>query len=1115
MQCSSDGTVDVLSITALEAFTFDDCTYVVVGSGTGLTLVETSNRTSENLRAPVHKFQVFDSQAIHGISAVCFPGEHERPIYVDLLVYGGHALAWIRFRITPGSNAGDCAKCDVEGFANTDLSQWILTGKTMLIDSPHVSLGTILTSHNVLLRSFVDHLAEPGKQKLSHVTISDQLPAFLYSADFFMVTENSYIIASGTAFGEILTWTCELDTRSQTWHTRPWKEFRGHLGSIFGLSISASFLLRGQPHRFLVSSSDDRTIRLWDLSEVERELDDNATSVSNERKSGSNFLACTIDLTTVYAHDSRIWNVDIEVQEHIDPKCCLVTSVGEDGQVIRWQVNIEDVPKQQRKLIMKSMQNDRYHVGKNIWAYCRLDNNVYSGGADGQIIRRRRTNHANNDGRFSQTFEVIARTISNDCTGSKASALKSYRLVRNSQDQFLTSTEKGELLRCTCRADHQEWQSLVQDRLKIPIVLASKATGKYAFFVQPSSTLLTATDLETMQLLSVCDLPRGSISRLDLLSAAGNATNVCLATTYHGNRDTVLTWISIIENGLVVKHSSLKVSNTFMLTSVHYDAQTGLIVCGSRAGAIAIYTNVTQEVESTVATACIRHVHSSDTVTSIEFLKQTLSEDGSKTAFYLTTGKDGFFCVISVLHSTSDMSNPIVRVVHRSESFLGRHLEGAYLISQPDNSYDMILYGFHADSFVVWNETKQMHMMEVACGGAHREWDFNIRTTPNERSEGTLVWTKGKTVNLCTSNLDDHSVIRSGGHGREIKALAVHQTSEHSWLIATGSEDTNIRLFEHDQTGLKSVSVLTKHKAGLQDLKFSEDGQHLMSAAGMEELLAWRLQPVPVIKLGVLCTASLMIADSTADARLMSLDMVTINDNIAAFSYHILAAFSNGKVKRIAYSETEDSASFTVLAQIDMGSICLTQSQFLRSLATTEDYFPKNAIIGGTNGFITILSISSTSTLEVTSTHRIHQNSITTLSIHPLTQSTNKTLIVTGGDDNALALTLSTIEGYKTTIVPNAHAAALTALAVHEVSTSSGQVFAIATAGNDQRVNVWTARVADQKVSVDFIDSSYTNVADISQIAILDILDTEEICQLKVLVVGVGMETVKVKVPSP
>lgn len=1113
MLYSNDRLAEVLPITALEAVRQSDRSFVLVGSGTNIQVFEDSDSTLEEPQVIYHS-RIFDSQAIHGISSSGIR-THEGFIILDAVIHGGHALALVQLKITLGSNFGSLSDCELVRFSRTELSQWILVSKIGLREISREPFATVLTSHNVLLQSSVD-------QQLPHlntVTISDKVSAFLYSADVFVTDDHNYIIASGTAFGEILTWICFYDKVSETWLTRPCKEFRGHLGSIFGLSISESFAKHGQIRRLLASSSDDRTIRLWDISEVDQTSGSSTTDASNVVNSGTSntFLTSTNELAVAWAHDSRVWKVDIAVQTPAIASYCSIISIGEDGQVIHWEVDISEGLDQEKRLELKHVQRDRYHVGKNIWGYCKRDNDIFSGGADGQIIQRYRKDNSESADQYSQSFRDVVSAIQGDILLHKSPTFKSYRLTTNHRSQILATTDRGALLQGTLQDGSLGWWNLTQDAHEKPIILASRVAGRYAFYIQQSPMYLTAANLDNHKIYQICELPRASIARLDLLSSGVDATSFCLATTYHGDTDLVLTWFKIDEKVSEVSNSYLKVPETFVITSIHYDSRARFVICGSRAGAIALYTDVHSQNQHSEHAMCVRHVHGSDTVTSIQHLEHIAHEDGSMSAFYLTTGRDGHICVMAIVQPRSDTTTPAIRVVHRTEAFLGRHLEGAYLLPRPNHANDLILYGFHADNFVAWNETKQMYLMELPCGGAHREWNFSIRSTPNVPLEGNFVWTKGKTVNFCTRNLEEHSIIKSGGHGREIKALAVHQRPDRSWLIATGSEDTNIRLFDYDSSKLRNISVLTKHKAGLQDLVFSNDGSHLMSAAGMEELLAWRLQPVLVLNLGVVCVASLLSPDATADARLMALDMFTATDKNAMFSYCILAAFSNGKVKQIAYTETEDNASFTVLVQLDMGSICLTQSQFLRSPFIGEhELHPSHALIASTNGHISKLKMDPH--LNHLSMHKIHQNNITSLSTHMLSHST---LIVTGGDDNALAFTLAQSNGipeYRSTIIPNAHAAALTALAVHELSALRDEIksFAVVTAGNDQRLSVWTVRVKEQsdspKVSVDFVDTRHTNIADISEIAVLGVEYSGEICCMQVLVVGIGMEVLKVDV---
>jgi WD40 repeat protein len=151
-------------------------------------------------------------------------------------------------------------------------------------------------------------------------------------------------------------------------------------------------------------------------------------------------------------------------------------------------------------------------------------------------------------------------------------------------------------------------------------------------------------------------------------------------------------------------------------------------------------------------------------------------------------------------------------------------------------------------------------------------------------------------------------------------------------------------------------------------------------------------------------------------------------------------------------------------------------------------------------------------------TQSLHQSSIKSLSSCSLND--NKSLVVTGGDDNGIGLALVTCNGLgevqcNSLIIPRAHAAAVTATAILTCrrSRTSPSCFRvqIATASNDQRIKLWAINIELGKNGVEGMEvkrtaSKYTAVADVSSMALYPHGNESEPASVKILICGVGME---------
>lgn len=165
--------------------------------------------------------------------------------------------------------------------------------------------------------------------------------------------------------------------------------------------------------------------------------------------------------------------------------------------------------------------------------------------------------------------------------------------------------------------------------------------------------------------------------------------------------------------------------------------------------------------------------------------------------------------------------------------------------------------------------------------------------------------------------------------------------------------------------------------------------------------------------------------------------------------------------------------------------------------------------------------------------YQIHLNSIKSIEYVEISDSTK--LIIAGGDDNSLSISLLKLQtsdlakdGEVTTVsIPDAHAAAVTTIkAFHRQTqalqpTNSKSSFLVATSGNDHRIKIWSVTIDLEKKGAHAIDvveklNRYSPVADISSMDITCIPDTNgrssPETHLKLLVCGVGMEMLDIQI---
>jgi WD repeat-containing protein 6 len=591
------------------------------------------------------------------------------------------------------------------------------------------------------------------------------------------------------------------------------------------------------------------------------------------------------------------------------------------------------------------------------------------------------------------------------------------------------------------------------------------------------------------------------------------------------------------------KDYSLDLPETFTPKSARVLNYTGALVLGSRQSTIAIYKPLNDMENSYLPPQCYRHVHGDDTVTSISCIRTT--EYPEDRDFFLTTGRNGTYAVHSVhflgSHPEYLPRNEITLVFETldcSTTLFSSGIEGSYCaqrfgptfkpskefppLGEPgldfwfrhfegmgrSNSGDLILYGFNAKKFVVWNESHQSLVFSTDCGNEHRPWAYNTYTPAvpagklNFPHHGPFAWTQAGSFNIVSIGQPDHFTIQQGGHGREIKALAIsplpYQSLCHGirngTLIATGAEDTAIRFFiigaskeAHAHNKMVCLRTEKKHITGLQSLSFSSCGSYLFSSGGREELYAWRIRHgVPGVNLGVLLDCTFPKETAASDLRIT--DLGVRNQGSGCFVVSVI--YSNSMIKFFRYTTSTPPSKSTceLLRCFFYQDNCLTQiNDCAESGTLTASTDGHLALWSGPGERCWLPAFCESPALGKRGLepyrHRVHQNSIKvmfTVSL-PSKSGQRDQIVVTGGDDNALGLTLMRthtsggdatpsrpITSFQTLLIPKAHAAAVTAMCLCTVSFSPLQEFRIRflSTGNDQRVKLWSVSIHIEKLGL-------------------------------------------------
>ncbi|USP82471.1 hypothetical protein yc1106_09745 [Curvularia clavata] len=1093
--------------------------------------------------------RVFKAQAVHGIR-IC---SQEHAHVVKLVVWGGRLVR--AFAINLMADGGESLKFCTSNVAKAP--DWIFDlaprPKSLGDDMQyHRGMSVAVTAHNALLQVTCQHEIGTSLEKesisvnISELTSSSR--SILYSAHLFWEDLNRVLIAAGTAFGEIIYWSwCDESVNGPTSCVH--RVFLGHEGSIFGVQISEE-LPSGccqKLKRVVASCSDDRTIRIWDVSDV----DTNATGltvqgddveISRTRHTGfSNEAFDTHEFSSSdclaigWGHLSRVWSV-----RFLEASPCngslLLQSAGEDATARTWELTQNSGNNQNLPYKLQELGCAGHHSGKNVWSSVTSHDStgiqrVTTGGADSKItstplpwILQTKESVFGSQAEYTVTDilswaqpsiseKPSAASVATQKSSKKAEFFRSYCFV--DETTFLLTTNSGKVLVASLSSSLDEHRkSLLSNATLLGqpedlagySVCASSSHPGIAFIAGANGSIYVYRRSDaTLAKLHAMASKVGDIFAADVSKPSSQCATALLVTLV-GQGKAELLYVDPLNDTEISKQVEIPISAPLtgsVVTSMAHLEASGkkFMAIGFRRGSVALYTIEESESQAKLLKV-IEKVHGSEAVTS---LKWTNALGDSSQAHLYTTGRDGHLTVHDI-----DLSAGSVRLIHDLALSFGPNIEGLYL--QQDR---LLVHGFSSKKWYLYDVTTEEEVMSIDTGGAHRSWTFR----PHSSLGGTLVWNRASSMHVYSQHGMNHQVVRSGGHGREIKAVSVsskgNAKSPHH-LIATGAEDTDIKLFQYINGDLVCQRTLRKHTTGIQHLQWSDNGDYLFSSGGCEEFYIWRIRNLPSspLDIGVVCESVYAPESEHADLRIMSFDVTTVG------AVHLLTmVFSDSSIKAYRYDPIA-ATKWTALARGIYFTSCLTQCVHLSAAqvltAGTDGHAVTWSLPGKEAGSSTEPS-NEVSKLTWQHPAKIHQNASKVMVSHALNKET--TLIVSGGDDGSLAFLLARSTPSAATsyvcppiLVSRVHASAVTACAMYQ----QGSQFTLLTSGNDEWIRQWgiTLGDLDQKggedpLKIRRLNKIKTSVADVSSMAVLDV-DEGTACA-KILICGVGMEVIRVE----
>lgn len=898
--------------------------YILCGYGPILKVFKLDENDREKL---IFSKKVINRNKIHHI-AVSNSGN-------KVIVSGGRSFKILNFSDIISNSA------QVDDLREKGINEWIICSEFLSDD-----YCIILTSHNIVYK--VDVKASNCSQDFH---ISDKIhcdeKSILYSGSLSVI-EGKVIVAAGTVMNGVIIWDLE---KRKIIHN-----LVDHEGSIFGVTIDDN-------REFIVSCSDDRTVRLFDF------------------KTG-------MQLAIGWGHGSRIWGLRFLKNRH----STRIFSIGEDCTARIWEY-------EKSNSALKQIKFFENHSGKHIWSGDVDDQNLnvcVTGGADGRLLLTD-ISDIGTQGAKSHSKEAIFN--SSGYGFAKNEIIKQFVELVDLQ-LLVILTSLGNILILDEKTDKWSKLNLDEDERKVfdnfGILKSCNSLRSICVCSREGQLLMlhfnSSGQLESKKWHSFFNHEGEKVT--NYFDVYDHTTGLWFILFDCSNPKIPFLLVKVKSSDASViiseSHKLIKPENTmFTCTSLSYDNINSWIVLGSRLSSIAIYdlSNDSEDITGNV----FRKITPGDTITSVSIVALDIDS-----AILLITLRDGYYSFLQLLSTRDGLQ---ILVLHMSKISRG-FLERGFI-----QDHELIFCGFRSSSFFMWNETKRIEFCSEVCGGIHRQWDI-IRQSGQSMSY-KFIYVNKSTLHsrLFTSRFSVKHMgeLISGTHGREIRDITFspYQLKDNSRLILTASEDTNIRLGKIFSDGkMQNIWTMNDHISGLQRVKFLNSSFAASSAAN-EEFFIWKIQIINGSRPFIFKFASLPQESDHLDLRIMDFDSFQYKDGLV-----ISTVYSNSQI-RIWFFDPH-SRKFTLLVDDSYTTCCILNTKFIKF-----SDFQVYLLISATDGHIALWNIGQiinqafesrdTKSLgNVIVKQQLHQNSVKAIELTPMDNLNYR--LVTGGDDNSLTL---------------------------------------------------------------------------------------------------------------
>lgn len=304
------------------------------------------------------------------------------------------------------------------------------------------------------------------------------------------------------------------------------------------------------------------------------------------------------------------------------------------------------------------------------------------------------------------------------------------------------------------------------------------------------------------------------------------------------------------------------------------------------------------------------------------------------------------------------------------------------------------ILSFSGNTFKV-SDVQSGVLLEVPCGGGHRSWD----TFSDDTGNLLFAFIKHRRIHKMAFDLTSYTPQNLiEGHSRAINCMKLLPLDQ-NLLMVSGGEDTMLRIAAVPPDGsVRVLECLKVHLSSIRALHLHQLRDHkdqlLVSGGGRAQIICWHLQVWS--EAHVICTEKYNfyqpLGHEEGETRIMDLRTARVNSRLVLF-----AGCSTGFVKvflvlddlTLSYQRDvlHSHYSITKLA-------CISHYQLLATMAT--------------DGALSFWGISDTVSPNRFHSSVLHQSGINSFSCW--TPTKNELVVLTGGDDNCVSLSLFVID---------------------------------------------------------------------------------------------------------